>query len=205
MPVRTVAASGRRPQPLDREQTAAIRAWARQNGQQGLGPRAYLQGRRRRLPGRSLKRRPRAGPGVPLRPLLQICCLTSSHQHIRVCRPRYERRHQSGDQGIAGPLRPGPTALSPAWRLEASTHICVRPSHGQLGSFPSCARRRRGPRLGPRTCFAGAACAGPCTLIRAPTLNHLIGAAASMFGPDLVPVGGRSQPAAVSAPTSQVD
>ena len=26
--------SGRRPQPLDREQTAAIRAWARQNGHQ---------------------------------------------------------------------------------------------------------------------------------------------------------------------------
>jgi len=26
------ASSGRRPQPLDREQTAAIRAWARQNG-----------------------------------------------------------------------------------------------------------------------------------------------------------------------------
>ena len=28
------ASSGRRPQPLDREQTAAIRAWARQNGHQ---------------------------------------------------------------------------------------------------------------------------------------------------------------------------
>ena len=28
------ASSGRRPQPLDREQTAAIRAWARQNGYQ---------------------------------------------------------------------------------------------------------------------------------------------------------------------------
>jgi hypothetical protein len=28
------ANSGRRPQPLDREQTAAIRAWARQNGHQ---------------------------------------------------------------------------------------------------------------------------------------------------------------------------
>ena len=28
------ATSGRRPQPLDREQTAAIRAWARQNGHQ---------------------------------------------------------------------------------------------------------------------------------------------------------------------------
>jgi hypothetical protein len=26
------ASSGSRPQPLDREQTAAIRAWARQNG-----------------------------------------------------------------------------------------------------------------------------------------------------------------------------
>jgi len=28
------ASAGRRPQPLDREQTAAIRAWARQNGHQ---------------------------------------------------------------------------------------------------------------------------------------------------------------------------
>ena len=28
------ASSGRRPQPLDRDQTAAIRAWARQNGHQ---------------------------------------------------------------------------------------------------------------------------------------------------------------------------
>jgi len=28
------ASSGPRPQPLDREQTAAIRAWARQNGHQ---------------------------------------------------------------------------------------------------------------------------------------------------------------------------
>ena len=30
----TTASSGPRPQPLDREQTAAIRAWARQNGHQ---------------------------------------------------------------------------------------------------------------------------------------------------------------------------
>jgi hypothetical protein len=29
---KVTASSGRRPQPLDREQTAAIRAWARQNG-----------------------------------------------------------------------------------------------------------------------------------------------------------------------------
>ena len=31
---KVTASSGRRPQPLDREQTAAIRAWARQNGHQ---------------------------------------------------------------------------------------------------------------------------------------------------------------------------
>jgi len=31
------ASSGRRPQPLDREQTTAIRAWARQNGHQVTG------------------------------------------------------------------------------------------------------------------------------------------------------------------------
>jgi hypothetical protein len=61
------ASSDRRPQPLDREQTAAIRAWARQNGHQ-------VSDRRRisktvvdafRPP---TKRRPRAGPGVPITP-----------------------------------------------------------------------------------------------------------------------------------------
>jgi hypothetical protein len=33
-PQKMTAGSGPRPQPLDREQTAAIRAWARQNGHQ---------------------------------------------------------------------------------------------------------------------------------------------------------------------------
>ena len=46
------ASSGRRPQPLDREQTAAIRAWARQNGHQisdrGRIPNTVLEAYQRR-------------------------------------------------------------------------------------------------------------------------------------------------------------
>jgi hypothetical protein len=61
------ASSDRRPQPLDREQTAAIRAWARQNGHQVSDHRRISKTvvDAFRPP---TKRRPRAGPGVPITP-----------------------------------------------------------------------------------------------------------------------------------------
>ena len=86
------AGSGRRPQPLDREQTAAIRAHARiaaaaprpgadrrdpgmgpTERSPGLRPRPHLQDRLRRLPGRSLIQTQRGGRSG-LRPSSYVRC-----------------------------------------------------------------------------------------------------------------------------------